>query len=118
MSGCYYARSFSTEQKKRLLSGIFAEYNRMSSDDIVTIHAGSDILVLVLPRLHNQLAWELTLPNRSRNGHYNLVQSINILCERCIPLDSEMRQQLSWTEEDITIPFLSNFSKVIRLIGM
>ena len=117
MSGCYFSRSFSTDQKKRLLSGIFAEYNRMSEDDIVTINAGSNILVLVLPRLSNQLAWELSLPNRSKHGYYSLIQSINIICERALPLDSPMRQQLSWSEEDVTIPFLTNFNKVIRLIG-
>ena len=97
---------------------MFAEYNRMCSDDIVTVHAGANILVMVLPRLPNQLVWEMSLPNRSKNGHYNLVQSLNILCERCIATDSNMRHQLDWLEEDITIPFLSNFSKVIRLIGM
>ena len=107
----------SSDQKQRLLAGVLTEYNRMSSSDIVTIHAQSDMLVLVLPRIDNQICWELSLPSRSRGGHYNLVQSLNIICERCYSPDSPMRQQLSWTEEEITIPFLQNFSRVIRLVG-
>ena len=107
----------STEQKKRLLSGIFSEYNRMHVSDIVTVNADSSILVMVLPRLDNQLAYELTLTNRSRGGHYDMVQSINILCEQCISKGSRLQSQLHLPEEQISIPFLLNFSRTIRLIG-
>ena len=109
----------SSDQKLRLLAGIMTQYNRMSSSDIVTIHAHSNMLVLVLPRIDNQLCWELSLPNQSRYGKYNLVQSLNILCERCFAADSNspLRNQLSLIEEEVTIPFLQNFSRVIRMIG-
>ena len=109
----------SSDQKQRMISGIMSEYNRMSSSDIVSVHAHGNMLVMVLPRVDNQLCWELSLPNRSKGGHYDLVQSLNIICERCFPADcnSPLRTQLAAVEENVTIPFLRNFSRVIRLIG-
>lgn len=107
-----------SDQKQRLIAGIMTEYNRMSSTDIVTIHSRSNMLVLVLPRINNQLCWELSLPKRSLGGTYDLIQSLNILCEYCHEENTPMRSQLVLVEEEVTIPFLRNFSKVIRMIGM
>ena len=89
----------------------------MNENDIVTINAQGSMLVIVLPRVHNQLAYEFTLATRSRGGYYDVVQSVNILCERCVVSGSKLQSQLHLPEEQLTIPFLLNFSRTIRLIG-
>ena len=109
----------STEQKKRFLSGVFTEYNRMAVEDIVTIHSGPRLLCLVLPRLPNDIQRSLKLNSTSKWKFYNLIQSINIITERCYGLQSEspMIKQLLLVEEEVTIPFLMLFPRSIRLVG-
>ena len=101
------------------MGGIFTEYNRMDKKDIAMINSGPRLLGLVLPRIANDLQWNLSLQTRSKGGEYDMLQSVNIICDRCYGLspDAPMMTQLCWVEEEVTIPFLTNFSRVIRLVG-
>ena len=118
-SGVYFMHDVNSEQKRRFVSGAFTEYNRMDLEDIAIISSGPRLLCLVLPRLANDIQWNLKLPTTSKHGRYNLIQSVNIIAERCHGLrkDAPMIQQLDKVEEEITIPFLTLFPRPIRLVG-
>ena len=113
-NGVYFSTRFTTLQKKRMLAGVFTEYAQMVTDDIAMFNCKDTLLVLVLPRVPNLIAWELTRNYTSNCGTYDLHASINIILEHMTDL---ARVQLILDDEDVDVPLLQNFSKPIRLIG-
>ena len=113
--GVYYARGFSTLQKKRMIAGIFTEYSSMAYEDIIMVNTGDVMMVLVLPRLPNVISWELTRNYHSHCGTYSLVASLNIILEH---MNDDVRTQLSLEDDAVDNPLLQNFPKPIRLVGM
>ena len=113
-NGVYFSRGFSTLQKKRMMGGIFTEYCSMVSDDIVMFSADDVLLVLVLPKLPNVIAWELTRNYRSNCDTYCLISSVNIILEH---MTDDVRSQLTVADDAVDNPLLQNFSRPIRLIG-
>ena len=87
----------------------------MVPDDIAMFNSQDTILVLVLPRLPNVIAWELTRNYHSNCGNYELLASINIILEH---MNDSIRSQLTLADEAVESPLLQNFSQSIRLIGM
>ena len=82
-SGIYFLHDVNSEQKRRFMAGVYTEYNRMHLDDIIMINSGPRLLCMVLPRISNDIQWNLKLPTTSKHGEYNLVQSVNIITDRC-----------------------------------
>ena len=113
-NGVYYSSGFSTLQKKRMLGGVFTEYAAMVTDDIVMFNQKDTLLVLVLPRVPNVIAYELTRKYRSNCESYDLIASVNIILEH---LTDESRLQLILGDSDVDNTLLRNFSLPIRLIG-
>ena len=113
-NGVYYSTRFTTLQKKRMVAGVFTEYSQMMTDDIAMFNRKDALLVLVLPRVPNIIAWELTRDYTSNCGTYDLHASINIILEHLTDLT---RLQLILEDDEVEAPLLQNFSKPIRLIG-
>ena len=90
------------------------EYSTMARSDFAMFNCADVVLILVLPKMDNQVAWELTRPHRSHCQTYDLLTSINIILER---LDCTMRLQLNLPDDDVTDPLLQNFSQDIRYTG-
>ena len=114
-AGVYFSTKFSTIQKHRMVAGIMTEYHSMVPDDIVMFNVGDVLLVLVLPKIPNQVAWELCRPFKSNCQQYDLIPSINIILEH---LTDTIRLQLTLKDKDVDDPLLQNFKRSIRLIGM
>ena len=96
------------------MAGIFTEYSAMVTDDIVMFNSKDVILVLVLPKVPNALAWELTRSYRSNCDTYDLIASVNIILEH---MTDTIRLQLILDDDSVESPLLQNFTKPIRLIG-
>ena len=103
-----------TQQKTRLVAGILQEYSNYSLEDFVILHQKSSMMVLVVPKLTNQLQMELTLKNRSKCGVYDFVQCLNIILEHSTP---SINSQLSLPCDQVTLPFLACFDQTTRLVG-
>ena len=112
--GVYFMSEGTTTQKMRLLAGIYQEYDTFIPEEFAIFHSGDSMLVLVLPKLSNQLQSELTRPYRSKCGVYSLFQCINLILEYATP---SVASQLLYPEADITLNFLRPFSWEIRVIG-
>ena len=97
-----------------MLAGVFTEYAQMMTDDIAMFNQKDALLVLVLPKVPNPVAWELTRNFTSNCGTYDLHASINIILEHLTDLT---RLQLILEDDEVESPLLQNFSKPIRLIG-
>ena len=97
------------------MAGVFTEYSQMMTDDIAMFNRKDVLLVLVLPRVNNLIAWELTRNYTSHCGTYDLHASINIILEH---LNDLTRLQLILEDDEVESPLLQNFPKPIRLIGM
>ena len=104
-----------TAQKTRLLAGVFQEYSNYSLEDFVCLHQQDAMLVLVVPKLTNQLQMELTLKKRSKCGMYTFVQCLNIIIEHSTP---SIASQLTLPCDQVTLPFLAQFDLETRLVGM
>ena len=104
-----------TAQKTRLTAGILQEYSNYSVDDITCLHRGNSMLVLVIPKLSNQLQKELTLKNRSKCGLYSFEQCLNIILAHVTP---SIASQLTLPCDQVTLPFLKSFDLETRLVGM
>ena len=103
-----------TSQKSRLIAGILQEYSTFALEDFVCLHQQNSLLVLVVPKLTNQLQMELTLNKRSKCGQYNLAQCINIILEHTTV---SIASQISLPCDQVTLPFLKPFDLETRLIG-
>ena len=101
-------------QKMRLLAGIFQEYNQYPVEDFGIFHHGDAMIVIVIPKVSNQLQDELTRSNRSRCGIYSLHQSINILVEFNTP---SIASQMTLPDDLVTANFLRPFDYDTRQIG-
>ena len=101
-------------QKMRLLAGIFQEYNQYPVGDFGIFHQGDSMLVVVIPKVSNQLQDELTRKNRSKCGVYSLHQCINIILEHTTP---SIASQLVFPDDLITVDFLQPFDFDTRQIG-
>ena len=97
-----------------MVGGVLTEYSKMAISDFAMFNSGEHLLVLVLPKVPNQVAWELGQKYQSNCKTYGLLPSINIILERLTP---PMRLQLPLKDEDIDDPLLQNFCQPIRLIG-
>ena len=103
-----------TAQKSRLLAGIFQEYSTYALEDFVCLHQQDAMMVLVVPKLTNQLQMELTLKNKSKCGIYSFIQCLNIIIEHSTP---SIASQLTLPCDQVTLPFLSQFDLETRLVG-
>lgn len=103
-----------TNQKTRLLAGIMQEYSTYSIEDFMCLHKQESMLVLVIPKLSNQLQMELTLKNRSKCGIYSFQQCLNIIIEHST---SSIASQITLPCEQVTLPFLKSFDHETRLVG-
>ena len=103
-----------TTQKSRLIAGILQEYASYSLDDFAILHQGQSLMVLVIPKLTNQLQMELTLKNKSKCGTYNFIQCLNIILEHHTP---SIAAQISLPCDQVTLPFLMPFDLETRLVG-
>ena len=103
-----------TSQKSRLIAGILQEYSNYSLEDFAILHQGDSMMVLVVPKLTNQLQMELTLKNRSKCGTYNFLQCLNIILEH---QTASIAAQISLPCDQITLPFLMPFDLETRLVG-
>ena len=103
-----------TAQKTRLLAGIFQEYASYSLEDFACLHQRNSMMVLVIPKLSNQLQKELTLKNRSKCGLYSFEQCLNIILAHVTP---SIASQITLPCEEVTLPFLQSFDLETRLVG-
>lgn len=107
-------RQGTSAQKMRLLAGILQEYNEFALDDFGIFHQGSSMLVVVIPKVSNQLQDELTRKNRSKCGVYSLHQCINLLVEYSTP---SIASQMNFPDDLVTVNFLRPFDYETRQIG-
>lgn len=112
--GCYYMQQGTSLQKMRLLAGILQEYNQFPLGDFGIFHQGDSMLVIVIPKVSNQLQDELSRQNRSKCGVYSLHQCINLMLEHSTP---SIASQLNFPDEMITVNFLRPFDYETRQIG-
>ena len=103
-----------TAQKSRLVAGVLQEYSTYSIDDFVCLHQQNSMLLMVVPKLTNQLQMELTLRKRSKCGQYNFSQCLNIILEH---MTSSIASQLTLPCDQVTLPFLKSFDHETRLVG-
>ena len=106
--------SGTSAQKMRLLAGIFQEYNHLPVGDFGIFHRGCAMLVIVIPKVSNQLQDELTRQNRSKCGVYSLHQCVNILIEHSTPT---VASQMLFPDDMVTVNFLRPFDFETRQIG-
>ena len=114
-NGVYFCANFTTIQKKRMVGGVMTEYSKMVAADFAMFNSGENMLLLVLSKVPNQVAWELSQKYQSNCKTYTLLPSINIILEQMTPA---MRLQLALKDDEVSDPLLKNFCQPIRLIGM
>ena len=112
--GCYFMQQGTSLQKMRLLAGILQEYNQFPLGDFGIFHQGDSMLVIVIPKVSNQLQDELSRQNRSKCGVYSLHQCVNLMLEHSTP---SIASQLNFPDELITVNFLRPFDYETRQIG-
>ena len=103
-----------SSQKARFLAGLLQEYPTYALEDFAIFHQRDSMLVLVLPKIHPQLQYELSLSNRSKCGLYNFHQCLNILLAHCNPA---IAAQLKLPCDQVTLEFLRGFDYETRLVG-
>ena len=101
-------------QKMRLMAGILQEYPTYPLTDFAVFHKDGAMLLLVIPKMANQVQDELSKPYRSKCGLYSLTQCINLILEYGTPT---VNSQLSYPESEITVNFLRVFDYNTRQIG-
>ena len=103
-----------SSQKSRFIAGVLQEYPTFALEDFAIIHHRLSMLVLVLPKVHPQLQYELTLSNRSKCGIYSFRQCLNIILSHC---NSSIAGQLRLPCDQVTLEFLKSFDLDTRLVG-